>query len=288
MPNWIPFLLLTVASLLLLGYTYYQKKTPLVFFFWLSFSGLAYFFEFIIFILLDSYHYSPNILGNHYNDNVLGSISSQALAVPIAVTFAAVLNLRKRWIFLFVGLFLLIEKCFLHLEVYEHHWWRTYYTCFFLLIAFFLGKMWYRKLSNRKTTKLYWLSLFFALVTVVTTTAWILSSLLHIVEIQPNLFQNNDRDLVVGSVLYFSFVSLLYSFVIYYHNRNILYYIGTVTFLLLIEIFMIAEGLLYVYGVWLLPVFHCTMLSAGSYIFRKQFPQYALEKNKKNRGRHSF
>jgi hypothetical protein len=282
MPNWIPFLLLTIASLLLLGCTYYQKKTLLVFFFWLSFSGLAYFFEFIVFILLDSYHYFPDILSNHYDDNVLGSISSQALAVPIAVTFTAAFNLKNRWTLLFIGLFLLIEKCFLHLGVYEHYWWRTYYTFFFLLPAFFLGKVWYQKLSNRKTTILYFWSLFFALITVVTTIAWVLSALLHIVEIQPNLFDNRARDLVVGGVVYFSFVTLLYSLVIYYRNRNIFYYSGTVLFLLLIECFMIANRTLYVYGIWFLPIFHCIMLGVSSYIFRQYFPRYILGKTKKN------
>ncbi|WP_175988554.1 hypothetical protein [Bacillus sp. Marseille-Q1617] len=279
MPNWIPFVSLMIISVFLLAYTLMKNhdKSPQIFLFWLFICGLAFSFEFVIFILLESYEYYPHILANEYNDNILGSISSQAFAVPAATIFIVVFHLRNRWIFLIIGLFFMIETLFLYLNVYHHNWWKSTYTTFFLVLTVTLSKAWWKSLSKVTYHYINFTTLFFALLTLTQTGGWILSALLGLYELPVQFFSEEIRNNITGNFIYLLFTTYLYSLIIYFRNSELPFTIMSVTFLLSIEILMVDQGILHLrepFYIFVLPVLHITFIQWGKFVYRRHFPLY--------------
>jgi hypothetical protein len=278
MANWIPFLILSVVSIFVLMYTWFKTKQPIVFLFWLFISGISYFFEFIIFIILDSYLYEPHILNNDYNDNVLGAVSSQLLAVPAAITFATFLTIKKRWIFVLVGLFVVIEELFLRIGVYKHFWWKSYYTSFFLIFAFFLARYWYSCLQKNKHMWHHLITLFFALSTIVLTITWGFSSILRIYEIHLGWFNDEIKDITSGNILYFWLATYFYSLVIFYTNRDWKYLLAGLIFFSVVEFYMWRNGIItikHTLNLLLFPTSHLMFIMVFGRLYRQFFPYYS-------------
>lgn len=151
MSNFIPYLILvTISTITLLALLIHKRALwPLILL--LSFSGMIYFFEFFIFVWLNSYSYSPHMIGTAYYDNVLGAVISNLLSVPIAATYIAVYRLSWRWIVCLALAFGGIEWWFIRLGIYEHHWWKITYTIIALLFFFRFSRQWpiWLSTSNR-------------------------------------------------------------------------------------------------------------------------------------------
>jgi hypothetical protein len=144
------FLGLTALSLLALVYTCYRARkvrTPLLLFG--TAVGYGYWIEAIIYNFLGSYSYDPNLIKwNESYDSNSGALASNAFALPVAATLIAVLGLGWRGTIGFALLFGAIEWLFLHLGIYEHHWWRTPYTMSGLLFYFGTAIWLYPKLTH--------------------------------------------------------------------------------------------------------------------------------------------
>jgi hypothetical protein len=279
MPNWVPFLSISFISICLLGYTIMKnrEKSPQIIIFWLFISGLAYFFEFVIFILLESYEYNPDLLTNEYNDSVLGSISSQALAVPIAVTFLVVFHLKTRWIIFIIGLFYVIESIFLHLNIYEHNWWSSFYTILFLVLTVILSRIWWRFLDEQNYQYVNFATLFFALITLTETAGWLFSGLLGLYSLPIPLSSVEMKNNISGNGIYLLFATYLYSLVIYFRSTELPFTIMTVVFLLTIEILMVNQGILQLkesYYIFILPAVHITMIQTGKHFYHSRFKAF--------------
>ncbi|MEL3974463.1 hypothetical protein AAEO50_19410 [Rossellomorea oryzaecorticis] len=279
MPNWVPFACLSITSVFLLSYILVKKKekAPKIILFWLFISGLAYLFEFVIFILLNSYEYYPEFFSSHYNDSIAGSIISQALAVPVAITLIVVFHLRFRWIFFIIGLFFLIETFFLYLDIYEHNWWKSIYTILFLSLTVMLSKVWWRYLYSGKYHYINFVTLYFAIMTLSQTIGWILSSLLGLYELPIGLFSIEIKDNVIGNGVYLFFTTYLYTLIIYYRYNDLPYTVMTLVFLLTIEIFMVNQGILFLkepYYIFILPSLHIAFIQGGKFVCHRHFPGF--------------
>jgi hypothetical protein len=279
MANWVPFVFLSFFSISALSFIVVKNRqiSGRIILFWLFISGLAYVFEYIIFVLFNSYTYHPHILSNNYNDSVLGSISSQAFSVPVAITYIVLYRLTISRIVLIIGVFFLLETWFLHTNLYEHHWWESYYTTFFLIISIILAKTWWRFLEDCPNHYVQFITLFFALSTVSLSLSWILSSLLKLYVIPLNHFSNPVRDLIAGNAIYIWFSTYLYSLVIFFRNGNWKYLLWSILFLFTVEVFMVQYGVLLVESplmLVVLPLFHFFMISAGNHYYQRHFDTY--------------
>ncbi|MFI8577214.1 hypothetical protein ACIGEL_16020 [Rossellomorea aquimaris] len=279
MANWVPFVSLSLISIILLVIIVVKNRhmSARILLFWLFISGLAYVFEYIIFVLFNSYTYHPHILSNNYNDSVLGSISSQAFSVPIALTYIVVYHLRATRIVLIIGFFFLIETWFTYSNLYEHHWWQSYYTSFFLILSVILSKVWWKLLENDPNHYIMFITLFFALSTVSLSFAWILSSLLQLYILPLHHFSNPTRDLIAGNAMYIWFTTYFYTLVIFFRNNDKQYTLLTILFLLTIEVFMVQEGVLLLKTpimMMVLPLFHFSVIAIGGYYYNHHFPNY--------------
>ena len=145
----IPFFILTIVSLVFLFITIYKhgyKKALKVLFVNI---GFAYVFETFVLAFFSAYQYKPNIIKKNMLDNMLGSILSQAIYVPIMATFISLFKLRTRWKLVITLYYVVIEQIFLRLKLFQHNWWKTIYTALFLPIAFYLSDFWSKKLDER-------------------------------------------------------------------------------------------------------------------------------------------
>ncbi|MFL8935589.1 hypothetical protein ACKA06_02210 [Rossellomorea oryzaecorticis] len=286
MPNWIPFAAITVFSIFLMAYTVLKNrdKSHMIVIFWLFICGLAFLFEFIIFVLFKSYEYDPGILANEYNDSVLGSLVSQAFAVPVAITFVVVTHLRIRWIILIIGLFFLIETLFIYLDVYVHIWWRTIFTTFFLILTVILSKIWWKHMDNNRSRYINFTTLFFAMLTLAQSGGWFFSSLLSLYELPIYAFPEEARNNITGNFVYLFFTTYLYTLVIYFRNTELSFTIMTVAFLSFIEIAMVNQGILFLKApvyIFLLPAFHLLLIQTGRHVYSRYFKVYPKSAQKR-------
>lgn len=174
---------------------------------------MIFVFEFFIFILWDSYEYKPGVLPIPYYDNTLGALVSNLFVVPVVATLIAALRLRTRWILLFAFGLGGIEWLFVHIRVYELHWWRVGYTVATLVFFFSLAKFWMRKLREG-CPRYVFVSLWMAAWSLAGTFIYLLA-VSGVRTFQPGVFDDVYRDdLFAGAIAGF-FKALILAWVVY-------------------------------------------------------------------------
>lgn len=139
---------LLIIHILIILFTVIKKrdrKTLIMSFF--NVVGLAFYFEYPLYIS-KAYQYKTKLIKNKEQDNSLGSIFSQAIFVPSVGIFISAFKLNWVTKFLFVLYFVVIEKIFLKLKIYNNRWWKTGYTAIFIYISFFISDISYKQLKK--------------------------------------------------------------------------------------------------------------------------------------------
>ncbi|QDP41152.1 hypothetical protein [Radiobacillus deserti] len=147
MPNYIPYLILTVLSITILILTIVHKRDLGIIVLFLSYSGMVYVAEFFVMIIGNCYVYYPKVLSIPYYDNVLGAIVSNLFVIPVLGVVTAVYQLKFRWFVLFAFTLTGVSWLFEWLDIYRVNWWRKGYTFFSILIFMSLAKYWMRALQ---------------------------------------------------------------------------------------------------------------------------------------------
>ncbi len=147
MPNYFPYLILTIISITILTIVMVHKRQFGFTVLFLCFSGMVYFAEVFVLIIGDSYVYYPEVLSVPYYDNALGAIVSNLFVFPVLGVVVAVYQLRFRWIVCFAIMLVGVEWLFEYLNIYHTNWWYKIYT--FIAVVFFLSlsKFWMRALQ---------------------------------------------------------------------------------------------------------------------------------------------
>ncbi|MFS0635459.1 hypothetical protein AB1K84_06115 [Mesobacillus foraminis] len=215
MPNYLWFFLLAILGLFFIIFSLKNSKIPkaqavCIF---LVMSGMAYAFEYIIFILLGSYEYHVDFFQNQWLDSTFGSIFSQALVVPAICMYIASLRLNVFWMIGFAGLLMGIEELFLRLGLYEHHWWKTPYTGMFLMLAFGIAKWWARMLSLQKSW-IRWFNLYFTINLINHSVAFFLTAFFNSHKFNPGWFSDSSRDSLAFEALWWFIHSVPVTFLV--------------------------------------------------------------------------
>lgn len=165
--NTIWYLLLGLISIVEIFVVIYKVDRKLfTFAYFLSILGLTFTFETIVLIYLDAYEYFPLIVNNpplSYDDSLAGNVFSQVSVSASALLFVA-FNLRYYWVFIFAGIYGLVEELFLALNIYQHHWYRTWMTVVLISMFFWIAKMMFAKLKQGMKSVTYYIYLLLALV----------------------------------------------------------------------------------------------------------------------------
>ncbi|MGO4889506.1 hypothetical protein ACJ2A9_17300 [Anaerobacillus sp. MEB173] len=142
------YMLFSFFHLFLLLYVLYKKKDrKTIFFTFLSIVGLAFYFEYPLYIL-KAYKYKTNLVKNKEQDNSFGSVLSQGLFVPSVAIFISSFQLGWKMKFLFTMYFTFIERLFIKLNIFKNRWWHTIYTIISIFTYFFISDAWYKGLKN--------------------------------------------------------------------------------------------------------------------------------------------
>ncbi len=143
------YILLSFVHILLLLYVFYKRKDrKTIFFTLLSIVGLAFYFEYPLYIL-KAYKYKTKLLRNREQDNSFGSVLSQGLFVPTVAIFISSFQLGWKIKFLFTMYFTFIERLFIKLNIFNNRWWHSIYTMISIFTYFFISDTWYKGLKNR-------------------------------------------------------------------------------------------------------------------------------------------
>lgn len=225
MPNIFWYLLILVFSIALFSICLIKDwKGSIIL--WLFNSGLSYLFELIVYVMFNCYIYKPNVFSNSFIDSTFGSIFSQGLSVPIAAAFGSIYNIKARYAAAGFALFFsLIEILFLFLNIYEHHWWRTYYTFFLIPVLFYISKEWYRFIK-RDLRFVIIFTHYVCIITISITVTWLLYALQPTVVFTTGLFEDSSRDHTFANGIYSIFISIMYTAIPYsrFHSSKITFF----------------------------------------------------------------
>ncbi|RCW48050.1 hypothetical protein [Paenibacillus prosopidis] len=160
--NSIWYLGLGTLSLILLSFVFFKSKNYRSLLLFLGMIGVGYTIEFVIYVLLESYAYNPQIIARDaYYDNNMGAIASNMLTLPVTAALIAVFRLNWIWIAVITGLVLGVEWLFEKLGIYRHYWWRLGYTAIGLPVYYGLARAWFTRLMLPLKGFLHALTLFF-------------------------------------------------------------------------------------------------------------------------------
>lgn len=137
------YIILAMLCIVLIAYTIWKKRDIKLLLLLLFMTGIASYFENIVFLYFQSYEYYPHIMEIPYYDNLLGAYISQYISVSSIAVFIAAFNLGYIWFVFFSAMFMGIEYAFLALGIYKVNWWHPSYTFVGLLIYFWFSKKWY-------------------------------------------------------------------------------------------------------------------------------------------------
>lgn len=228
MPNFIWFFLLFFISAVLAAAAA-KKDRHMLIPLWLFNAGLAYLFEIFIFVFFHSYTYKPEVFADPFYDSSFGSLFSQVMIVPMTAVVIAFFRLGVPVMLLISFCISAIEVLFLHLEIYEHHWWKTYFTTAFLPAAFYISSVWYSRKGNFTAKKM---SLYFINVTITLSLTWAATVPFSMYHFQPGWFSDAARDHIAGNSIFYCLASLIYTLMTLSKNKaaKALFFVGLLCF----------------------------------------------------------
>lgn len=138
------YLALSIIGLGAAVVTVYQKrrtyKPSILIVFFLFSAGVTWIGEFFALGLLNAYAYKTGVFTDPWAQNLLGHLLINTTLYPAASIVMVANSMRYGWMALVAVTFTLIEYLFVHIRIYEQHWWRYYMTIgavlFFLLLFF--------------------------------------------------------------------------------------------------------------------------------------------------------
>lgn len=275
-PNYVWYLGLLLVSLIafviVLMKTKRKKQIIQTYFF---IFGSSYFVDFVVLILFNGYEYKPHFIDSLWIDSTLGSIFSQGIAVPIASIVIAGFHLRWKAILTTTILFLGIEGLFLYLGIYEHHWWKVWYTGLLLPIGFYLAKFWYQLLIN-PSKQVKFVTIYMTLVGYSTTLKFFLVLLLTSHFYSVGWFNDQVRDHLAANALYI-FIYMIFVTTVIVLKFNWRWIIGILSFEVLLDYFFIQIGILKLAAHWGIHYF-VLLLIITLILFRKLYVNWFPKK----------
>lgn len=142
-----------------------SDKKRLMFAYYLTILGLTFTFETIILIYFNAYEYYPLILKNppyQFDDVLAGNVFSQTAVSASALVFVS-FHLKNYWLAVFGIVYGCIEEWFIALNIYEHHWYRTWMTLLLIPIFIWIAKRMFINLQKGIRPGTYYIYIYLGL-----------------------------------------------------------------------------------------------------------------------------
>ncbi|WP_156422754.1 hypothetical protein [Bacillus sp. FJAT-29937] len=243
--NSIWYFSLVFIGLIIFMFTYWNsnhfRKDLAVYFFA---AGLSFIGEFVVLILLNSYHYYPHVFKEKWTDDIFGSLISQGVIIPIVLMAIAAFRLKTKWVILIISLIAFIEELFLRLHIYEHNWWKTWYTIVLLLLAAYIMKWWRRKL-NDPSTLIKFLTIYMLFTIILHTKTFLLLTVFKLSWYSVGLFESVYKDHTILKIIIDITMAIPLTAIVLFSYKY-LTLIGLLVFLIIFDFVQIKMGFLHV------------------------------------------
>ncbi|GAA0330135.1 hypothetical protein GCM10008967_20800 [Bacillus carboniphilus] len=242
-------------------------------------AGITYLLEYVILVFFNSYVYYPEILKNQYLDSILGSISSNAIAVPMTGTYIGAFRLGWKWVLICTGIIIAIEEWFLHIDIYSHNWWKTYLTAIGLIIFFNIAKRWYSLLLNNNFAWTRYISLYFTCVLIQASLVFFIYTFWGPYHYEVEWFSHNTRDHIAFATAYIFVLSFVLTYLAY-HQMKWIWRIVTILLTIPINGILLKIGILHMSKDW--SLWHFFFLRVLILAILVGFNNYVFGNSKRN------
>lgn len=272
--NTIWYILLAITSLISIVMILYKANNrKFIIGFICSVLGSTYFIEVGLLTLTDAYSYFPKINSNPFLDSVLGNYFSQQSVAATAVLIV-VYKLPIIWDLFFAGIYYIIEGLFLKLGIYQHQWYRSWYTFIGMPVIFWIVRKWYYCMVKLCKSYVFYISLFFAARGLYSISIFLLLYILSIQVININLHMEFYRAQAVLVVSYMVILTIIMIILHKWKQKRIWKY-GIFIFLFGIQYILTKSGIITIKSGWfflitLLDLFGCYFwVVVMDYLLRK-------------------
>lgn len=212
--------LLIAAGIVVLVFTWYKKrKVADIITFFFATIALTVWCEYFILYLFKGYVYKPGYFTEWYADITIGHIVPNISIWATTSTMVGALSLQRHWIALIAIGYIIIEIFFLKLGIYEHIWWKTYFTGIGAFIFLSVVRIWYDKLSQKQNKFLRSVTFFCAAFNIIqfpTSILLILDKLQYTTGWVEDIYLNT----ILFTFIYDALIALIYSiFVCILNNK---------------------------------------------------------------------
>jgi hypothetical protein len=269
---------LTIFELILVFRKTKEKKFALAFY--ITATGITLAIEVTLFFVFAAYDYYPKIIPNsYYNDELSGNLFSQ-FSISATALLIAVFNLKFYWILIFSGIYGMIEELFLALGIYSHNWYKTWITVVGLIPLFLVMKRNYIKGLKGPKTFLYYVNIFFSLITLDSITILWAFMLSGYQNFSKNLGGNPIASpyLIANLYSYFIFISLMFA---YFFKLKPHYKTIVILSLYCFTFIFTKLNIIYVKDLWWYMIFSTTFISGVyfsivlmDYLYKSEFTKH--------------
>jgi len=151
MPNYFYYLILAAIGLVLAVFVIYKGKKhyKLITFFLFS-ATLADLGEVLVLLILNGYSYKLGVFSDPLANSILTHLILNNTLWPAIAIFIATCSPRLRWIILTSFIFIFLDILYVHLGVYQHHWWQSWMSGLAIFIYCIVMRFWYSRLEDNK------------------------------------------------------------------------------------------------------------------------------------------
>jgi len=217
MQNIFWFISIAIISLVSTAYTIYMKRdtykvsTLLVFYFYMA--GLTWICEFTVLGLFNAYSYKTGLFIDPWAQNLLGHLLLNTTFYPSAAIIVVTSSRRHAWIAFFTALFTFSDYLYVHLGVYDHHWWRYYMTFITVSVLMVIAYKWFDRMNQRRYGLTRAITFFFVAMLIIHTPAPILL-LLEKQYYKLDFINNICGNLYLSSILIIFFYHVIEAFLL--------------------------------------------------------------------------
>ena len=213
MSNLLWFLGLVLISIGLIYITFIKTEFRYNLAVYFFVMGLSFLMEYIVLILGDAYSYYPKLFSIQWYDDVFGSSISQAFFIPSVLMAIAAFRMRFKWIIFIIAAIFGIEELFLWLGIYEHNWWKSWFTPIILFASVFVIK-WWRSRVEAPTLFIQFITVYMASTTIYQGISFGLTAILGTHQYKIGWFESPYQDHIAFSVLIWIIYALLLTIII--------------------------------------------------------------------------
>lgn len=135
--------------------------------FYLFSSGITWVGEFTVLGVFNSYHYKTGLFTNPWAQNLIGHLLLNTTMFPATAIIMVAYSLRRRWLFVFAAIFVLVELMFDKLGFYEQHWWKYYMSAINTILFLVICQKWFIKINKNRQGKTRAAVYFFAALVII-------------------------------------------------------------------------------------------------------------------------